>query len=318
MRSIGVFIEIKDGKIKKTNYELLTLARKSGSKVIPILFSNGDNYTNELKPYGIKNAIVVKTNNNGYDPESYALTISNILKEQTLTDFLCTHSIKGKDLAARVAAIVESPLAVDCVSIDFEKGVATRPVYAGRLMAEVKLTGTYNCYTLRPNVVSAETDDSSNEPEVTTANYVNATLLAEIKEVIAGVSKRIDLTEAQFIVSGGRGMKSKENFHVIEELADVLGAAVGASRAAVDAGYASQDMQVGQTGKTVNPVLYIACGISGAIQHLAGMKTSKIIVAINSDPEAPIFKKADYGIVADLFEAVPLLQKELVAILKDK
>ena len=316
MRSIGVFIETKDGKIKKTGYELLTLARNSGSNLMPIIFTEGTDFSGELNNFG-KCKIALVSNDKGYDPESYALTTAGIMKELSLTDLLCIHSIKGKDLAARVAAILESPLAVDCVNINFENSVAQRPVYAGRLTAEVKLTGTYNCYTLRPNVVTAEQTEPEANPDIESVNYINAPLITTIKEVVAGVSKRIDLTEAKFIVSGGRGMKCKENFKVIESLADVLGAAVGASRAAVDAGYASQDMQVGQTGKTVNPVLYIACGISGAIQHLAGMKTSKIIVAINTDPEAPIFKKADYGIVADLFEAVPILQQELVTILKD-
>lgn len=317
MRSLGLFIELKDGKIKKTNHEILTLARKSGLQAVPILFTPDlAPLADEINAFGVDKVVHVPTDQ-GFEPESYALTITKVIEDQGLNDFLCANSIKGKDLAARVAAILEAPLAVDCTDIDFNEAVATRPVYAGRLIAKVKLTGTNNLYTLRPNVVDIESNESAQEPETVTANYVSSSLLATIKEVVAGISKRIDLTEAQFIVSGGRGMKSKENFKVIEELADYLGAAVGASRAAVDAGYATQDMQVGQTGKTVNPILYIACGISGAIQHFAGMKTSKIIVAINTDPEAPIFKKADYGIVADLFDAVPLLKQELEKLLQE-
>ncbi len=317
MSTLGVFIELKNETIKKTNYELLTLARQSGRDVLPIIFGDSlDAVSDDLKTFGVNKVVQVSgCNGKGYDAESYALTLQKIVQDQSLTDLLFTYSVKGKDLSARVAALLEAPLAVDCVAVDFENATATRPVYAGRLTAKVKLSGKCNIYSLRPNVVAPEKPDAETAPEIVAAQCVSATLLSEIKEVIAGVSERIDLTEAKFIVSGGRGMKSKENFKVIEELADFLGAAVGASRAAVDAGYASQDMQVGQTGKTVNPVLYIACGISGAIQHLAGMKTSKVIVAINTDPEAPIFKKADYGIVADLFDAVPLLKQELEKII---
>ena len=232
-----------------------------------------------------------------------------------ITDFLAVHSARGKDLLPRVAAKVGGSLVADCLAVDLEKSTATKPVYAGKVLAEYHNTADIRLFTLRPNVIPAEEPVSSDLPRVLPHDLVSTGPRTNILRIVAGAGKKIDLTEAEIIVSGGRGMKAKENFVALEELAQVLHAGVGASRAAVDAGFASTDMQVGQTGKVVNPKLYIACGISGSIQHFVGMKTSKIIVGINKDPDAPIFKKADYGIVGDLFVIVPLLKEELKKIL---
>ncbi len=313
MSSLGAYIELKADEFKKTNLELLTLARQSGRAVTAVIFADDPGaYVEELAAYGVERVIHVSGLNGQFPgPETLAGNLAKIITEQGIRDFICTHSAQGKDLLPRVAACLEAPLATDCVGVDFDTGVATRPMYAGKLIAKIKLTGEHRLFTLRPNTITPEPAPASTAPEIQTVALTRETPLSKIKEIVKSVAGRIDLTEAQVIISGGRGMKSKENFALLEEVADCLGAAVGASRAAVDAGYASQDMQVGQTGKTVNPVLYIACGISGAIQHFAGMKTSKVIVAVNKDPEAPIFKKADFGIVGDLLEVLPVLAEEL-------
>jgi electron transfer flavoprotein alpha subunit len=204
------------------------------------------------------------------------------------------------------------------VALDGDKVVARRPMYAGKCIAEVVSQTPVTFVTIRPNVIPAEVLNAAAEASMENfqPNIDSAALKSKIVEVRKGKSEKPDLTEASLIISGGRAMGNSDNFKILHDLADVVGATVGASRAAVDSGYAPHDMQVGQTGKTVNPNLYIAFGISGSIQHLAGMRTSKIIVAVNTDPDAPIFQKADYGIVADLFQAVPLFKEELKKIVE--
>lgn len=309
MANIGVYIELKGDQFKKSNNEALSVAKKSGKDVYAVLFSNNpDQYAEKLK--GIKKVIQVKDAET-YDPAVYADTLAAIITQFELKDFVGIHSAQGKDLFPRTAAkIEEAALLGDCTEFDLENNRFTKPVYAGKLLADFVIENEYRMFTLRPNVFPVE-ESGTEAPEIVNAEPVNNEAKSKILEIIKGASKRIDLTEAEIIVSGGRGIKTKENFTILDELADVLGAGVGASRAAVDSEYATYDMQVGQTGKVVNPKLYIACGISGAIQHFVGMKTSKIIVAINKDSEAPIFKKADYGIVGDLFKIVPLLTEEL-------
>ncbi len=317
MNSLGIYIELKDGQVKKTNLELLTVAHRSGRDSIGIVFTDDPGGCAEaLKSYGLKWLLCISdAGGPGYHPEKTAQALAQIIRERGFSDFMGTHSAQGKDLLPRVAAYLEAPLATDCTGLDFENQTATRPVYAGKVMAQVKLTGEYRLYTLRPNTITPIEVPGSAAPEIESVAVSFETPLSEIREIVRRIDGQIDLTEAEIIVAGGRGMQNKENFKILEELATTLGAAMGASRAAVDAGYATQDMQVGQTGKPVNPMLYMACGISGAIQHFAGMKTSKVIVAINKDPDAPIFQKADYGIVGDLFEVVPILNQELQEVL---
>ena len=314
MSNLGLYIELKDGKSKKSNKETLSFAKKSGKDIYAVVFCNDiEQYLDELK--GIKKVIQVKGDDLTYQPDFYADTMANIIKDNNLDYFLGIFSAQARDLFPRITSRVEnSGLINDCLEIDLDNNLVTRPVYAGKLLCQYKIESEIKILTLRPNVFPVE-EGAAGDPEVVTVDLVKNEPKTKILEIIASESKKIDLQEADVIISGGRGIKSKENFAILQEVADLLNAGLGASRAAVDSEYATYDMQVGQTGKVVNPKLYIACGISGAIQHFVGMKTSKVIVAINKDPEAPIFKKADYGIVGDLFKAVPLLIEELKAVL---
>jgi electron transfer flavoprotein alpha subunit len=314
MANIGVYIELKGDTFKKSNREALSLAKKSGKDVFAVIFTKTvDSFKGEFS--GVKKVVQVAGDNLTYQPDVYAETLAQVIKENQLTDFLGVASPQGKDLIPRVAAKLDNASLInDCVELDFGANTVTKPLYAGKLLCQYKVSGDFKLYTIRPNVFPVE-EDGSGEPEFVSIAPAAAEVKTNIVDVIKSEAQKIDLQEAEIIISGGRGMKEKDNFNILEELASVLNAGVGASRAAVDSEYATMDMQVGQTGKVVNPKLYIACGISGAIQHFAGMKTSKVIVAINKDPEAPIFKKADYGIVADLFKAVPLLTEELKKVL---
>jgi electron transfer flavoprotein alpha subunit len=251
---------------------------------------------------------------NSAPPAEIAASLIQTLEPYTVC--LLAGSFWGKDLAARLMAQTQIPLFQDLVHVSREANAfrLKKPLYAGKVTAVFEIPMHQKMlWTLRPNAFSITCQKGSGPmpPIQKRTSWVPAPTREQLIKTEAGESTRPDLSEASIIISGGRSLKNRENFKILWDLADVLGATVGASRAAVDAGYAPHAMQVGQTGKTVSPTLYIACGISGAIQHLAGMKTSKTIVAINSDPEAPIFKKADYGVVGDLFEIVPKLTQKL-------
>jgi electron transfer flavoprotein alpha subunit len=244
--------------------------------------------------------------------EGYCAAAVQIAEKEAPRFILSSASAMGKDLMPRVAAKLGVGLAQDCIEAHVVNGQeleCLRPIYAGKAYARVRMLMTPAMATLRPNVFSLGAADPNRSAEsmTFTPDLNSDQIHASVKEVQASAGQKIELTEANIIVSGGRGVKGPENFPMIEKLADALGGAMGASRAAVDAGWIDHQHQVGQTGKTVSPTLYVACGISGAIQHLAGMSSSKYIVAINKDPEAPIFNVADYGIVGDLFTIVPAL-----------
>ena len=310
MANIGIYIELKNGIFKKANRELLTLAAKGGHNVHAVVFcADPQAYLDELK--GVQVVVQVQGSDLSYQPDRYAATLAAIIEDFKLDAFLGTFSAQGKDLFPRLAAKAKAGLVSDCLAVDLEKRQAIKPVYSGKLLAEYRVGSPRALFTVRPNVIPVEAAVAAGAQELKSVTLDMSEPRTRIVSVIQSASQRVDLTEAEIIVSGGRAMKTKENFAILEDLAKVLNAGVGASRAAVDAGFATSDMQVGQTGKVVNPKLYIACGISGAIQHFVGMKTSKVIVAVNKDPEAPIFKKADYGIVGDLFAIVPLLKEEL-------
>jgi electron transfer flavoprotein alpha subunit len=320
---IMVFAEQRGGKLKKAVFEAIgtakDLAAKKNEPVGAVLIGHQvEGLAKDLARYGA-DAIYLADDPQlkDYSSEAYATILCDLLKQRDPRALLLGATSMGKDLAPKISARLETCLISDCISIDLdEQGqlVAVRPMYGGKIRAEVASNiASLQVATLRQNVFSAKTPDDARtvNPEKLTIQLDPSKLKARIKEVQATGSTMVELTEASIIVSGGRGLKGPENFKIVEELAEAFGAAVGASRAAVDAGWKPHSYQVGLTGKTVSPILYIACGVSGAIQHQAGMSSSKYIVGINKDPDAPIFKIASYGIVGDLFEVVPLLTQEV-------
>jgi electron transfer flavoprotein alpha subunit len=321
---VWVVAEQKEGKLKKVSLELLgigkKLAEESGGSLSALLLGHGiDGLAQELDGYGAGKIFVCDSETlKVYSNESYAKAIVDLIKAHNPAVLLGGATASGRDLFPRVAARLQTGLASDCVGLEInDEGllVAERPMFAGKVLVDtITPEARPQIACLRPNVLPVpEKGSDKAEIEKVTPELQPQDLKAAVREMVKTAGEKIDLTEASVIVSGGRGMASKENFGILKELASAFGegAAVGASRSAVDSEFASHDIQVGQTGKVVNPNLYVACGISGSIQHLAGMRTSKCIVAINKDPEAPIFQAADYGIVDDLFKVVPLLTEEV-------
>jgi electron transfer flavoprotein alpha subunit len=314
-----VFAEVRGGQFKKINSELVTaaakLAGKTGGAVDMALLGNGiDGAVEQALSLAVRKVYVVKSPVlEKYSTEGFAGGLEAVIRRADPHVVLFGATAMGKDLSARMAARFDAALMTDCVDVEFDGGVlkAKRPVYSGKVYAHVESTKPgIKMASIRPNVFPAAQKGSGGERVEVAFTMAADAIHAMATEIEGGTAGRKDVTEADIIVTGGRSLKSEENFKILEELADVLGASVGASRAAVDAGYSPHSRQIGQTGKVVNPKLYIACGVSGAIQHLVGMRTSKVIVAINKDANAPIFQNADYGIVGDLFEIVPLLTAE--------
>jgi electron transfer flavoprotein alpha subunit len=277
-----------------------------------------ESLADQFAPYGADKVYVVENAAlKDYTTGAYTKALVDLVKQHEPSILLGGATVMGKDLFPRVAARLDTGLAVDCTDIKLGEGnqfVATRPMYAGKAYAEVSFSDAApKMASIRPNVLIPSEPDSSRTAEIikVAAEISPEDSKVKIVEVLKVAGETVDLTEAEIIVAGGRGMKGPENFKMLEEMAEILNATVGASRAAVDAGWKDQADQVGQTGKVVAPNLYVACGISGAIQHFAGMGTSKYIVAINKDPEAVIFGKCDYGICDDLFKVVPKLNEEI-------
>lgn len=327
-KGIWIFIEQRNEQIRKVSLELLSEGRKladqTGEPLVGVIL--GENIAGlaaQAAHYGADKVVVAEDAKLAtYTTGAYTSVLNQLIRKEEPQAVLIGNTAVGKDLAPRLAQRLGVGLASDCTAMeaDPEKFLTfKRPIYAGKAFAFIGTESRPVLATIRPNTFPVAQPDSSRQAETIKAEVGidPADLRAIVKEVAIAASKRPELTEANIIVSGGRGMKGPENYGIIEELADVIGAAVGASRAAVDAGWREQKFQVGQTGKTVSPTLYIACGISGAIQHLAGMGSSKFIVAINKDPEANIFNVADYGIVGDLFEVVPLLTQEFKKLVQE-
>ncbi len=315
MAKVLVFVEQRDGKLKKSSFELLGASAAAGNETHAVLIGDSvAGLANECAQYGANKVHMVQDAAlKNFTGEAYARAMIAAVKAISPEIVLASHTPIGKDFFPIVAAMTDGALATDCTSLAFNgaKLALKRPVYSGKATAEVEFVGTgVQMATVRPNAIGLPKPDASKTADASAIAADFSGLKTKVLEVVKGNSGRPDVTEAGIVVSGGRSLKSADGFKILEEMADVLGGAVGASRAAVDAGYRPHGDQVGQTGKVVSPALYIACGISGAIQHLAGMRTSKVIVAINTDPQAPIFQVADYIVVGDLFQIVPALTAE--------
>jgi len=311
MAGVLVFTESKDGKLKKVSREALSIGRKLAEAAGGDLtaFTNDRGVADDAGKYGVKQLFVSSAGD--YSTEPYTAAVAEAIKQSGASIVLFGGTSNGRDLAPRVAARLNVGVASDVDQLEFADGKlrARRPVYSGKVFARVEVSGNPAIATTRPNAFTAEEGAVVN-PQVTdlTADTASKSKVLETKVPEAG---EMSIAEADIIVSGGRGLKEAQNFSYIKDLAHAIGGAVGASRATVDAGWIDHQHQVGQTGRVVSPNLYIAAGISGAIQHLAGMSSSKHIVAINKDPEAPIFRVADLGIVGDLFQILPALTEEV-------
>jgi len=319
MPDVLVIVEASDGRIKRNSLEALSLAQKlkSGSGKIHCCLLGGR--PSDAGKFG---ADIIYQNSNSElargNSEAAVFFVSKLIEEIKPEYVISGAGFFGKDLCAQLSARHNAVLLNDVLSVTSENGkvLSEKPVYAGKVRAKISVSGGMKIFSIRPNVFDLKEDPKT--PEIREVQCDFDRLRTVVKDAVQAVKGNIELTEADIVVSGGRGLKNSENFKLIENLASVLGAATGASRAVVDAGWRPYSEQVGQTGKVVTPKLYIAIGISGAIQHLVGMGSSKFIVAVNKDKDAPIFKKCDYGIVGDLFDVVPVLTEEFRNILKNQ
>jgi len=315
-RKVLVLGEVRDGSLRNVSFEAVSAAKTmaEGGDVIGLLIGESvAALAPQLIQYGADRVITVEDAKlKSYTSDGYAQAVLAAVEAEQPEGFVMGHTALGKDLSPRIAAKLGAGLVSDVTALEIAGGnvIFTRPIYSGKAFEKKIITNGLLLATVRPNNIAPLALDESRIGETKSLAVTIKDLRTTIKEVVRKTAEGVDLSEAKVIVAGGRGVKSAEGFKPLQELAKVLGGAVGASRGACDADYCDYSLQIGQTGKVVTPDLYIACGISGAIQHLAGMSNSKVIVAINKDPEANIFKVADYGIVGDLFEVVPLLTEE--------
>ena len=313
--SVLVLLEQR-GELKSCALEAATaagkIAKAAGEELHAVYIGQSlDAGAAALKGFGIAKVHTYENDKlTHYSSDCYVPIVRDLAREIGAKIIIGSSSALGKEFCASVAARLGVELVQDCIGLEWDNGlIAKKPIYAGKILSDVAINSSPAMASIRPNVVSIERD-GDDAPEIVAHEMPQLDLRTVIKDVAEAAAGTVELTEAKIIVSGGRGLGGPEPFTMLQELCDVLGAALGASRAAVDAGWIHHPHQVGQTGKVVSPDLYIACGISGAIQHQAGMRTSRIVVAINKDAEANIFKICDYGIVGDLFEVVPVLKDE--------
>jgi electron transfer flavoprotein alpha subunit len=315
MAEVLVLVEHSGGAPKKVTFELLTAARALGEPSAVVLGAPGtaDALTGKLAEYGAQKVYVGESDDiDGYVVAPKAEVLAQLVRDKAPAAVLVAASAEGKEIAGRLAVKLESGLLTDVTAVNSD-GTAGQTIFAGGTLVKSKVRTGTPILAVRPNSVAPEASTGAATREDVAVSVSEAAKSAKVLDrVVEAKGSRPELAEASIVVSGGRGVGSADNFKIIESLADSLGAAVGASRAATDSGFYPHQFQVGQTGKTVSPQLYVACGISGAIQHRAGMQTSKTIVAVNKDPEAPIFELADFGVVGDLFSIVPQATEEIV------
>lgn len=316
-RKVLVVGEVRNGELRNVSYEAVAAGRvvADGGEVVGVLLGESVNgLADHLIQSGVDRVVMVNhTDLKSYTTDAYQQALLQVFDVENPEGVILGHTGIGKDIAPRLAMKLQTGLISDAISVEVvdSEPVFTRPIYSGKAFEKKKVNEGIVFATIRPNNIQPLEKDESRTGEAVAITVEIKDLRTTIKDIVRKATGGVDLSEANIIVAGGRGVKNKEGFKPLEELAELLGAAVGASRGACDAEYCDYSLQIGQTGKVVTPDLYIAVGLSGAIQHLAGMSNSKVIVAINKDPEAPIFEVADYGIVGDLFEVVPLLTEEL-------
>lgn len=320
MKTVLIYAEVKNNKIKRSSLELLSAVQHPELKKTAVVFGQcSQEGLKELESYGAHEILHFnKSELDNYNSDAYFKLLNEVITELKPQFILASASSAPRDFLPRIAVAQNASIASDCTQLKFENGqfTAAKPLYSGKCFAKVEFVNSQlGIILMRANQIPLS-QTVANGAAIIEKNKDLSDLKTIVKEVVKGATEKLDLTEANIIVSGGRGLKDASNFKLLNDLADVLGATVGASRAVVDAGWVSHGMQVGQTGKTVAPTLYFACGISGAIQHLAGMTGSKVIVAINTDPNAPIFQKSTYGIVGDAIEILPLLTEEFKKVLQ--
>ncbi len=315
MPGTWIIVEQRDGNVRKVTFEMLSEAKKYGEEVSAVVFGkNVEGLAPEFAKYGADKVYVVEGDLFAeYNTGAYVAQLAAMQAEYQPNAVLFAHTFNGRDFASRLAQKLEAGLATDAIAAEITagKGVFTRAIYAGKALAKVEVTTSPILATIRAGVMEVAEAAGAGAVVKPAIAATDADVYQSIKSFVPTVSARPDLTEAEVVVSGGRGCKGPDGIKLVEQLADMLGAAVGGSRASIDSGWLGHELQVGQTGKVVNPNLYIAAGISGAIQHLAGMSSSKFIAAINTDPEAPIFNVSDFGVVSDLFKVIPALCTEL-------
>ena len=319
-KKVLVLGEVREGSLRNVSFEAIAAGKKiaAGGEVVGVLL--GDSVAavaNELIAYGADRVITVEHPHlKNYTSDGFSQAFLAVQEQENADAIVFGHTSLGKDLSPKIASRLQSGLISDVTEIEGEGDSALfiRPIYSGKAFEKVKVKDGIVFFTIRPNNIAPLAKEVGRTGDVSSISVDITNLRTIIKEVVRKSTDGVDLSEAKVVVAGGRGVKSEEGFEPLKELANLLGGAVGASRGACDAEYCDYSLQIGQTGKVVTPDLYIAAGISGAIQHLAGMSNSKVIVAINKDPEANIFKVADYGIVGDLFEVIPMLIEEFKAL----